>query len=248
MEPKDFSIGFRVEHPQNLINLNQYNDLRYLDILGPAEYFLRAKTSLDKGVYSFCMCPGGFVVPSSSDLNTIVTNGMSYSKRDNHLANSAILVQVSSEDFGDKLFDGFEYIHKLEKKAYDISGSYKALSSNIKDYINNTVNPLIFESSYSLGTVLYNFNNFFDEKLNKAFIEAFEYFDKRIPGFIDSGIMVGPETRSSCPVRIKRNELLESVSTNGLYPMGEGAGYAGGIMSSALDGIRVALKIIDILS
>ena len=246
LESKDFSIGFRVEHPQSFINHNQYktDDTN----LPAAEYFLRAKTSVNKGVYSFCMCPGGFVVPSSCDLETIVTNGMSYSKRDNILANSALLVQVNKEDFGEGLFDGFNYIHEIEKRAYTISGSYQALSQNIKDYMNDELHPLVLKSSYPLGTKLYNLNDFFDPKLNIAFKEALLYFDKVIPGFIEKGIMVGPETKSSCPVRIKRNLELLSVNTEGLYPSGEGAGYAGGIISSSIDGVRVAKKIIEKLS
>lgn len=247
MENKDFSVGFRVEHPQVLIDKNQYGDLAFHPKLKTAEYFLRSKTQDNKGVYSFCMCPGGYVVASSSDKNSIVTNGMSYADRGNKYANSAILVQIDKSDFGDELFAGFDYIHNLESKAYKISNSYQALSQNIKDYMNNELNDLIMESSYSLGTKLYDFNKFFDKKLNNAFKEAFLNFDKKIEGFIDKGIMVGPETRSSCPIRIKRNINLESVNTHGLYPCGEGAGYAGGIMSSALDGIRIAHKIINTL-
>ena len=245
LEAKDFSIGFRVEHPQSFIDHNQYkcNNPK----LPAAEYFLRAKTSVDKGVYSFCMCPGGFVVPSSSELETIVTNGMSYSKRDNNLANSALLVQVSKEDFGDNLFAGFDYIHEIEARAYKLSGSYQALSQNISDYMYNDLKPLKFKSSYPLGTSLYNLNDFFDSKLNIAFKEALLHFDHVIPGFIEEGIMVGPETRSSCPVRIKRNLNLVSISTNGLYPCGEGAGYAGGIISSSIDGVKVARTIANIL-
>ena len=247
LENKDFSVGFRVEHPQAMIDLNQYKENYGHVALKAAEYFLTAKTSVNKGVYSFCMCPGGYVVPSSADEKTIVTNGMSYAARNNHLANSAILVQISKEDYGEGLFAGFDYIHKLEHQAYDISNSYQALSQNIKDYLNNDLNPLIFKSSYSLGTKLYNFNEFFDPKLNQAFYEAIMHFDKIIPGFIENGIMVGPETKSSCPIRINRNDTYESTNTKGLYPCGEGAGYAGGIVSSALDGLRIANQLIAIL-
>lgn len=235
IENKDISIGFRVEHPQSLIDLNQTDNL----VNEANEYFLRYNNQ--KSVYSFCMCPGGIVVPAMSDINTVVTNGMSYSKRDSGIANSAILIQV----FKDEFIDGYDYLHNLEKLAYNYSNSYKALSQNIKDFMNNELNDLIFNSSYPLGTVLYDFNNFFNETDLKILKEAFVDFDKKIPGFIDKGIMVGPETRSSCPVRINRNVDFESVNTKGLYPMGEGAGYGGGIMSCALDGIKVANAIIS---
>ena len=235
IEKKDIAVGFRVEHPQSLIDERQTGYL----IQEANEYFLRYKG--DKGVYSFCMCPGGMVIPAMSEENTIVTNGMSYAKRDSGIANSAILIQVFKEEFN----DGYDYLHKIENYAYGYSASYKALAQNIKDFMNGELNELIFGSTYPLGTVLYDFNTFFDNKDLKIMKEAFTDFDRKIPGFIDKGIIVGPETRSSCPVRIKRNEELVSVNTPNLYPMGEGAGYGGGIMSCALDGIRIANKLIE---
>ena len=235
IEKKDIAVGFRVEHPQSLIDERQTGYL----IQEANEYFLRYKG--DKGVYSFCMCPGGMVIPAMSEENTIVTNGMSYAKRDSGIANSAILIQVFKEEFN----DGYDYLHKIENDAYGYSASYKALAQNIKDFMNGELNELIFGSTYPLGTVLYDFNTFFDNKDLKIMKEAFTDFDRKIPGFIDKGIIVGPETRSSCPVRIKRNEELVSVNTPNLYPMGEGAGYGGGIMSCALDGIRIANKLIE---
>ncbi len=239
--PKDISIGFRVEHPQSLIDANQKGDG-----INACEYFLRYKG--EKGVYSFCMCPGGFVIPATSDLKAIVTNGMSYAARDSKIANSAILIQVSKDEYPSGNLGGFEYIKHYEEKAYEYSNSYKALSSNIEDFINNTSNDLSFKSTYPLGTVVCDYNNFFNSKDVEIFKEALKYFDLKIPGFIKQGIMVGPETRSSCPVRIERNNDLVSVNTKGLYPSGEGAGYGGGIMSCALDGIRVANKILENLT
>lgn len=234
IESKDIAIGFRVEHPQSLINNNQTNNL----IKQANEYFLRYKAN--KGVYSFCMCPGGLVIPAMSEKNTIVTNGMSYSQRNSGIANSAILIQKPKEEFN----DGYDYLHSIERKSFEYSNSYKALAQNIKDYINNDLNELIFHSTYPLGTVLYNFNDLFDIEENEIFKKALLDFDKKIPSFIDEGIIVGPETRSSCPIRIKRNEFFESINTKHLYPMGEGSGYGGGIMSCALDGIRIANRII----
>lgn len=234
IEKKDIALGFRVEHPQSLIDERQTNNL----LNEASEYFLSHKD--EKGVYSFCMCPGGIVIPAMSQKNTIVTNGMSYANRDSGIANSAILIQIRANEFD----DGFTYLNNIEKQAYLYSNSYKALSQNIRDFMNNEVSELIFESTYPLNTVLYDFNNLFNENDAMILKRAFMDFDKKIPGFIDKGIMVGPETRSSCPVRIKRNDNGESVNTSGLYPMGEGAGYGGGIMSCALDGIRIANCII----
>ena len=186
------------------------------------------------------MCPGGMVIPAMSEERTIVTNGMSYASRDSGIANSAILIQVFKEEFD----DGYEYLHKIEEAAYSYSNTYKALAQNIKDFMNNELHELIFESSYPLGTILYDFNRFFNKDDLRIMKEAFLDFDRKIPGFIDKGIIVGPETRSSCPIRIRRNEELVSINTENLYPMGEGAGYGGGIMSCALDGIRIANQII----
>ena len=234
IEKKDIAIGFRVEHPQSLIDERQTSSL----VEAANEYFLRYKG--EKGVYSFCMCPGGMVIPAMSDKETIVTNGMSYAARDSGIANSAILIQIFKEEFE----NGYDYLHGLERKAYDYSSSYKAFAQNIKDFMNDELNELIFESTYPLGTVLYDFNQFFKKEDLKIIKEALKDFNRKIPGFIDSGIMVGPETRSSCPIRIKRNENYESLNTKELYPMGEGAGYGGGIMSCALDGIRIANALI----
>ena len=234
IEKKDIALGFRVEHPQSLIDARQTAGR----VKEANEYFLRYKG--EKGVYSFCMCPGGIVIPAMSEKQTIVTNGMSYAARNSGIANSAILIQIRKEEFN----DGYAYLHEIERKAFDHSKSYKALSQNVSDFMNGRLEPLIRESTYPLGTVLYDFNRFFKEEDLQIVKDALKDFDRKIPGFIEEGIMIGPETRSSCPVRIKRNEAFESVNTPGLYPMGEGAGYGGGIMSCALDGIRIANAIL----
>ena len=234
IEKKDIALGFRVEHPQNMIDARQTEN----KVKEANEYFLRYKGK--KGVYSFCMCPGGIVVPAISEKQTVVTNGMSYAARDSGIANSAILIQVFQDEFS----DGYAFLRGIERKAYEYSASYRALSQNIVDFMNGRLNPLIRESSYPLGTVLYDFHQFFKEEDLSIIKDALRDFDRKIPGFIEKGIMIGPETRSSSPVRIKRNEFFESVNTPGLYPMGEGAGYGGGIMSCALDGIRTANAIL----
>lgn len=241
LESKDISIGFRVEHPQSLIDDNQYKGKKH-ELLEHSEYFLTHKDI--KGVYSFCMCPGGFVIPAQSEKNTIVTNGMSFALRDNEYANSAILIQKPCSEFD----DGFKYLEEIEHRAYQYSLSYKALAMNIKDYVYGTKNELLHKASYPLGVVDYDFNDLFTKEENEIFKRALLDFDKKIKGFIDYGIMIGPETRSSCPIRIKRGSNLESISTAGLYPMGEGAGYGGGIMSCALDGIRCADALLHKLS
>ena len=240
IESKDIAIGFRVEHKQEFINNAQYKNAN--NIIGPSEYFLTYKDT--NNVYSFCMCPGGYIIPSSSMQKQIVTNGMSNSKRDSGFANSAILIQVPINNSSNPL-SGFKYIYDIEKMAYNISNSYKAPSQNIKDYINNTLNPLIFNSTYKPGTVLYDINNLFTNEQNTIFKKALKHFDSKINGFIDNGIIVAPETRSTSPIRLKRNKELTSINTDNLYPCGEGAGYGGGIMSCSLDGIRVADKIIE---
>lgn len=234
IESKDIALGFRVEHPQGFIDARQTKN----KVETANEYFLRFKG--EKGVYSFCMCPGGIVIPAMSDEETIVTNGMSFAARDSGIANSAILIQIGRDEFE----DGYAFLHDLESKAYQYSGSYCALSQNISDFMDGKLEPLRFASTYPLGTVLYDFNSFFNEKDCRIVKDALLDFDRKIPGFVEKGIMVGPETRSSCPIRIRRNEHLESINTGNLFPMGEGAGYGGGIMSCALDGIRVANEII----
>lgn len=245
MEATNTAIGFRVEHSQSLIDNNQYHGI-VSNKLEPSEYFLRYTE--ENSVFSFCMCPGGIVIPATSELNRTLTNGMSYSKRDSGIANSAILIQVNKEEYDEGILSGFEYLKAIEEKAYKVSNSYKALSQNIKDYISNKESEkLIFKSTYPLGTVNYNISKLFSDKQNQMFKKALIDFDKKIPGFIERGIIVGPETRFSSPVRIKRNEFYQSISTSNLYPMGEGAGYGGGIMSCSLDGIRVANSIIDSL-
>lgn len=244
MEPKEFSVGVRVEHPRELIDRNQNGE--YYKQLESASYKLIHKIDSKYSTYSFCMCPGGHIVSSNSEKGAICLNGMSYAMRNNEYSNSGILVPVRLEDLkSDELLAGIKYIKNLEKKAYDISGSYKAPAQNIKDFINDDLNPLIFESTYPNGTILYDLNNFFDDKIVKCLKEGFINFEKKIPGFIEKGIVLAPETRSSCAVRIKRKLDYQSENIENLYPIGEGAGYSGGIMSSSLDGLKCSMKIAE---
>ena len=248
MEAKDFAVGVRVEHPQKLIDQNQYKEAAGHPRLKSAEYRLTCQTQEGRGVYSFCMCPGGTVVASASEDEAIVTNGMSEYARDQANANSALLVQVRRRDFGEGVLDGMRYQQELEHQAWILGGrSGKAPCQRIADYLAarpscdyGTVIP-----SYSRGVTMTDLHSLFSPSINRALAEALLYFDQKIPGFIETdALMTGVETRSSSPVRILRDESFQSLTTPGLYPAGEGAGYAGGIVSAAIDGLRVGEQIL----
>ena len=245
MESKPFAMGIRIQHSQEMINVSQYGD-NYYKGLAPANYKLTYKSSEGRGVYSFCMCPGGYVVNASSEDNRLAINGMSYYKRDSKNANSAIVVTVSPDDFGKHPLDGIRFQRELEEKAYKL-GNGKIPIQLLKDYYNNiesfklgNVLP-IFKGDYKLS----NLNQLYPEFINKALKEAIVNFGMKIKGFDDGdSIIAGIESRTSSPVRINRNEEYIS-NIEGIYPCGEGAGYAGGITTSAIDGIKVAEAIIS---
>lgn len=244
MEAKEFSVGVRVEHPRTLIDENQYGE--YHKQLESASYKLIHKIDAKYSAYSFCMCPGGHIVSSNSEEGAICLNGMSYAMRDHAYSNSGILVPVRLNDLKeDDVLAGIRYIQQLEQRAYQISNSYKAPAQNIADFMKGTVSELHFKPTYPNGTVLYDLNKFFDQQIVYCLKEGFKHFDQKIPGFIKQGVMLAPETRTSCAVRITRGVDLQSINTKNLYPVGEGAGYSGGIVSSALDGLRCSLKIVD---
>lgn len=247
IEQKDFAAGVRVEHPQSLIDTCTYGRYAGHPSLGAASYQLHAKTSVNRGVYSFCMCPGGIVIPSSIRDGELVVNGMSYSARDGANANSAILVQIFKRDFdhGHPL-DGFLFQKELERNAY--RKGFVAPAQNIKDYLNHEMSALCLPSSYPLGTTVEDMHVLFPEEVNVAMEEGFRMFDRRIHGFVEQGIMVGMESRSSSPVRLVRTEKGESLTVQGLFPCGEGAGYAGGIVSSATDGLKQAENVISMIN
>lgn len=248
MEAKSFAVGFRVEHPQKLINLQQYGK-DYPDCLPTAAYKVTAKTDNNRGVYSFCMCPGGYVVNASSEQEHLAINGMSYSRRDGKNANSAIIISVTCEDFsGQGPLSGVEFQRQIEKKAYEIGKGkipvqyYKEFKkkSEHKGQIPEDFKPAI-KGLYTFGKV----NEILPEELNQSFIQGMEHFHKIIPGFADDYALVsGIESRTSSPLRILRDESGQSTSLKGLYPCGEGAGYAGGITSAAMDGIYIAERIV----
>ncbi len=245
MVAKSFAVGVRVEHPQKLIGENQYG--KYASCLPAASYKLTHQASTGRGVYSFCMCPGGVVVNASSEEGHIAVNGMSYNSRDGQNANSAIIVTVNPKDFDtDDIMAGVRFQRKLEEAAYK-EGKGKIPVQLFGDFESN-------RSSTALGSItpcikggytLANLNNCFPKYICDTIVEGMHSFDKKIKGFAAKDVVLsGVESRTSSPIRIVRDdERLESVSVSGLYPCGEGAGYAGGIMSAAIDGIKVYEKI-----
>lgn len=246
MEKKNFSVGVRIEHKQQMINESQYGKNPKLK-LPPAEYKL-AYHGEDRSCYTFCMCPGGTVMASSSEEGTIVTNGMSTFARDGENANSAVLVNITPEDFkGDSPLEGMYFQQELEEKAFKLGGSnYNAPIQRVEDFLNNRKSTFIGEvkPTYKPGVTLANLQEILPDFVTKTLKEGLIYFDKKIAGFASAdAILTGVETRSSSPVTIKRNEQ-KMASVQGMYPCGEGAGYAGGIMSAAVDGIKVANAIL----
>ncbi len=240
MEAKPFALGVRIQHPQSLINMNQYGLLKH-PRLENASYKLTYKASNNRGVYSFCMCPGGYVVNASSEQKRLAINGMSNQARDTENANSAIIVTVSPEDFGHNPLDGVNFQQRLEEKAYQI-GNGNIPIQLLHDYKKNKVTKClgnikpIFKGSYTLA----NLNTIFPDYVNVALKEAITYFGHQIKHFDDDDVILAAiESRTSSPVRLIRSEDGIS-SIDGVYPCGEGAGYAGGIMSAAIDGIKVA--------
>lgn len=243
MEAKPFAVGIRISHKQKMINENQYADMaKYLP---PADYKLTYKAKNGRGVYSFCMCPGGFVVNSSSEAGRLVINGMSNYARDEENANCALIVTISPDDFGYHPLDGLAFQRNLEQKAFN-AGKGSIPVQRYKDYLQNqdtaflgSIRP-VYKGKFTLA----NINDIFPDYINDSLKEAIEYFGTKIKGFNDPDSLISAvESRTSSPVRIIRDEKLES-SIKGIYPCGEGAGYAGGITSSAIDGIKVAHAII----
>lgn len=237
---KSFAIGVRIEHPQILISRNQYGES--YKKLPPADYKLTHQTKGGRGVYSFCMCPGGFVVNASSEPGGIVTNGMSNYRRDERNANSAIIVSVTPADFeGDSPLAGVNFQQKWERQAYQCGNGYipvQLLGDLIQNKKSTAIGSVIpnIKGKYTLS----NLNECLPGFVIDSLIEGIQAFDGKIHGFAsEEAVLSGVETRTSSPIRIVRNELYES-NIKGIYPCGEGAGYAGGITSAAMDGIKVA--------
>ncbi len=244
MSQKPFSIGARIEHPQEMINRSQYGACAGHPALGAADYKLSERMKDGRGVYTFCMCPGGHVVAAASELGGVVTNGMSYHARDGVNANAAVLVSVGPEDFGaDDPLAGVRFQRKWEEAAYRLAGEcYKAPAQLVGDFLNKQASKAVggVEPTYKPGVEWTNLDKCLPAFAADAMRKALPVFDRRIKGFARyDAVLTGVETRSSSPVRIERDSRCVS-SLAGLYPCGEGAGYAGGILSAAVDGMRCA--------
>ncbi len=246
MESKDFAVGLRIEHLQSDINVSQYG--KFAGTLGmPVADYKLVSNFNGRGVFTFCMCPGGFVMPSASERETIVTNGMSNFLRDGKNANSAVICQVGKADFGSDLFGGINFQRKLEKDAFVLGGSdYKAPCMLVGDYLSgkNSNEFGSVEPSYAMGVKKADLNKLFSSDINSAIKYAITDMGRKLKGF-DSfdAVLTGVESRTSSPVRVLRGENFSSVSVSNLYPCGEGCGYAGGITSAGADGKKVAKAI-----
>ncbi len=244
IEPKPFSIGFRIEHPQALIDRCRYGTQAGHARLGAADYKLVHHCANGRSVYSFCMCPGGKVVAAASEPGRLVTNGMSEYARNESNANSAIVVGITPEDYPGSPLGGIDLQRRLEERAFELGGgTYEAPGQLVGDFLvgRASVGAGAVVPSYKPGIRWGDLSGSLPEFAIVAIREAIVAFDRQISGFaMDDAVLTGIETRTSSPIRIKRNERFESLNTVGLYPAGEGAGYAGGILSAGIDGIRVA--------
>lgn len=247
LQPKVFSVGARIEHLQSEIDKGLYGEYAGHPLLPKGEYQLSHREG-GRGVYTFCMCPGGFVVPSSSEEGTVVTNGMSEYARDGRNANAALVVNISPEDYGTHPLDGLRFQQRLERAAFTLAGSnYRAPAATVGRFLKGEAG-LDFgrvQPSYALGIAPCDFDQLFPPAVTRLMREGLMRFGRKLPGFdAQDALLTGPETRTSSPLRILRGEDLMAVGMRDIYPCGEGAGYAGGIVSAAVDGIRAAQSLI----
>ncbi|WP_411726817.1 NAD(P)/FAD-dependent oxidoreductase [Methyloglobulus sp.] len=244
IEAKPFSVGFRIEHPQSLIDRCRFGNYADNPILGAAEYKLVHHCKNGRSVYSFCMCPGGTVVAATSEAEHVVTNGMSQYSRNERNANSGIVVGITPDDYPGHPLAGIDYQRRLEAHAYILGGkTYAAPGQLVGDFLANISSTSFGKvmPSYLPDVHLCNLDSALPDYAIAAIREAIPAFAKKILGFaMPDAVLTGVETRTSSPIRIKRNACYQSINTKGLYPAGEGAGYAGGILSAAVDGIQVA--------
>ena len=253
LQQKPFSIGARIEHPQMLVNRAQYGEFAAHPALGAADYKLALHLPSGRSVYTFCMCPGGSVVASASEEDSVVTNGMSCFARDLENANSALLVGVGPEDFGsDHPLAGMYLQRDIERKAFLLGGKTgKAPAQLVGDLLEGRASTAVrsVNPSYKPGVVMGDLRDLLPDFIVDAMREALPLLGRKLRGFDHpDAVLTAPETRSSSPVRIPRGEDLVSVDCRGLYPCGEGAGYAGGITSAAVDGVRCAEAVLSALS
>lgn len=249
MQKKPFSVGVRIEHPQSLIDRIQYGRWKGHPALPVSEYHLSARSKANRGVYSFCMCPGGTVVPAASEKGRLCTNGMSEFLRNGENANSALLVDVRPEDLGENVLSGIAFQCELEEKAYRLGGGdYVAPAQLLKDFMENRASSALgsVRPTYRPGVRLCNLHEILPDFVREGIREGVLEFDKKMHGYyMEDALLTGVEARSSCPVRILRDEHLQA-SVKGIFPCGEGAGYAGGIMSAAVDGLKCAEMLLNI--
>tara|TARA_B110000977_G_scaffold25433_1_gene31396 strand:- start:2620 stop:4284 length:1665 start_codon:yes stop_codon:yes gene_type:complete len=254
VEPKPFSIGFRIEHPQSVIDDARFGKFKGHPILGAADYKLVHHCKDGRSVYSFCMCPGGTVVAATSEPGRVVTNGMSQYSRNERNANSAIVVGIEPEkDFPGDVLAGIDLQRDLESLAFELGGGdYCAPAQRVGDFLANKPSQALGKvvPSYRPGVKLVNLADLLPDYAVAAIREAIPAFDKQIKGFaMADALLTGVETRTSSPISIRRDKDCQSINTHGLYPAGEGAGYAGGILSAGIDGIKVAEAIgLDLLA
>ena len=246
MEPKPFAMGARIEHKQAMVGISQYGEPN--PVLPPADYKLTEHLE-DATVYTFCMCPGGYVVAAASEEGRVVTNGMSYADRDGENANAALLVTVNPAQFPyEGPLGGMHWQREIEEKAYQISGSYRAPAQKVGDFLAGkpSTGAGAVQPTYRPGVAWCDLHDVLPERITRSMEVALPRLDNKLKGFADAdAVLTAPETRSSSPVRIIRDETRQS-SLKGFYPCGEGAGYAGGIMSAAIDGIMTAEKILGL--
>ena len=247
LEEKAFAVGLRIEHPQEWLDQAQYGSFAGHPKLGSADYMMTHHSTCGRGVYTFCMCPGGEVVASTSEEEGVVTNGMSYYSRSSGIANSAVVVTVNPSDWNHTPLGGMDFQRSLEKKAFELGGkNYYAPFQLVGDFLGSSSksNPLA-TPTYRPGVAEADLRTALPEEIVKSLQEGIRGFGRKIVGFDHEGAtLTGVETRTSSPVRINRDETGQSISCQGLYPCGEGAGYAGGIISAAIDGIKQAENII----
>ncbi len=248
IEPKPFSVGFRIEHPQSLIDECRFGDYAGNPILGAADYKLVYHAANGRSAYSFCMCPGGTVVAATSEPGRVVTNGMSQYSRNERNANAAIVVGIEAKDFGGSVdgnpLAGMDFQRVWESRAFEAGGGgYLAPAQKVGDFLAGrpSTGPGTVIPSYTPGVHWTDLSTCLPDYVIATIREALPQFDKQIKGFaMHDAVLTGVETRTSAPIRISRGENCQSLNTRGLYPAGEGAGYAGGILSAAVDGIKVA--------
>jgi uncharacterized protein len=244
IEAKPFSIGFRIEHPQEIIDKCRLGSQAGHPMLGAADYSLVHHCANGRSVYSFCMCPGGQVVAATSEVGRVVTNGMSQYERSGKNANSGIVVGITPEDYPGSSIAGIEFQRRLEERAFELGGgTYKAPGQLVGDFLAGQASTQLgtVKPSYKPGIHLGDLSSSLPDYAIEAIREAIPAFDKQLHGFaMHDAVLTGVETRTSSPICIKRGDDYQSLNTKGLYPAGEGAGYAGGILSAGVDGIKVA--------